>query len=492
MFYTSTRNSTTKVTGGEAIANGIATDGGLYVPSSFPNLSLEEIELLGQKEYAERCAFILDKFLDFGYDKLLEFSQKAYARFEDKAKPCPLKKIDDITYVLELFHGPTLAFKDMALTLLPHLMTAANAEIERKEKTLILVATSGDTGKAALEGFKDVENTAIAVFYPAEGVSDMQKMQMQTQEGSNVLVCGIDGNFDDAQNAVKRIFVSDKMKSEILKADYRLSSANSINWGRLAPQIVYYFSAYVDMVNSGDIKLGDKINFCVPSGNFGNILAGYYAKQMGLPINKLICASNKNNVLTDFFTTGEYNANRDFYKTASPSMDILVSSNLERLLFEVYDRNSDAVVSAMNGLKENSKYTVDVELLKKCGIEAGFATEEDARIAIDSCFDLNDYLMDPHTAVAMVVYNDYYARSGDETPTVIVSTASPYKFPQEVLLAISHEEVDDAFIATKKLHFYSETEVPMQISSLQFKTRKYTQIVDKSKIDEVVLIFTMR
>ncbi|MEG2456718.1 MAG: threonine synthase [Clostridia bacterium] len=359
--------------------------------------------------------------------------------------------------------------------------------IDKKDKTLILVATSGDTGKAALEGFKNVEGTDIIVFYPEDGVSVMQKLQMQTQEGDNVYVCGINGNFDDAQKAVKHIFTSDTMKNSLKELGYSLSSANSINWGRLVPQIVYYFSAYVDLVSNGNISLGDKINFAVPCGNFGNILAGYYAKLIGLPINKLICASNENKVLTDFFNTGVYDVNRPFHKTISPSMDILISSNLERLLFEMSGRNPEFVNEAMQGLSDNGKYKVDLKLLDDLGIEAGFANESDTKMAIDCFFDNHNYPLDTHTAVAVTVYNDYVARTGDETPTVIIATASPFKFPVDVYNALSHESVKDDFAAAKKLKYISDIDIPQQIQSLLIKPIIHNNVINKDIIDAAVL-----
>lgn len=485
MQFTSTRNSAVSVSGLQAISNGISADGGLYVPSSFPTVSEEEFLSIIEADYPRRAALILSKFLEFSFDELLDMTTKAYSRFKTP-KVCPLVKIDDSTFLLELTHGPTLAFKDVALTLLPYLLTESNKKLGITDKTLILVATSGDTGKAALEGFKDVEGVEIIVFYPAEGVSEMQKKQMQTQEGENVHVFGIRGNFDDAQTAVKKIFTSKEDIDRLKEKGYILSSANSINWGRLAPQIVYYFSAYADLVSQGEISLGDKINFAVPSGNFGNILAGFYAKQMGLPVEKLICASNINNVLTDFFSTGEYDVNREFFKTMSPSMDILVSSNLERLLFELSGRDATVVAEEMESLKAVGKYKVDAAKLAELGFEAGYADEEDTKMAIDCFFDINDYPLDPHTAVAVTIYNNYVARSGDETPTVIVETASPYKFPVDVYNALAHANVADAYEACKRLTAISATEIPEEIRSLLTKSVRHTDVIDKDKIEDAV------
>ncbi|MDE6189843.1 MAG: threonine synthase, partial [Clostridia bacterium] len=382
--------------------------------------------------------------------------------------------------------------KDMALTMLPYLLSAARKKTGEKSKTLILVATSGDTGKAALEGFKDVEGTDIIVFYPSEGVSDMQKLQMMTQEGENVFVCAIEGNFDDAQSAVKTIFNDADMQKKLLERGYKLSSANSINWGRLAPQIAYYVSAYCDMISSGMIKYGDKVNFCVPSGNFGNILAAYYASLMGVGVNKLICASNVNNVLTDFFTTGEYNTHRQFHKTMSPSMDILISSNLERLLFEFCGRDDKLMSERMNALKKDGKYTISKEELKKLNeiFAVGYASEEATTAVIDSTLDVYDYLMDTHTAVAMSVYNDYYEETSDETDAVIVSTANAYKFPCDVYKAVSGDWVDDAKKATKKLFAFTGEEVPTPLADLDKKQVRFTKIIDKANIADEVLNYT--
>ena len=368
------------VSGARAIINGIAGDGGLYVPADFPIIGQEELVDMVGLDYPERAARIIGKFLDeFSPEELLSYTQKAYARFD--GYPAPLTKVDEGTYIMELWHGPTYAFKDIALTLLPYLLTGSKKKEGVDKKTLILVATSGDTGKAALEGFKDVEGTEIIVLYPEEGVSDMQKLQMKTTEGNNTHVIGIKGNFDDAQTAVKKIFTSEEMKEKFAQKGYELSSANSINFGRLVPQIVYYFSAYLDLLAEGEIEPGESLDFVVPSGNFGNILAGYYAKRMGLPVKQLIVASNMNNVLTEFFETGLYDANRKFHKTISPSMDILVSSNLERLLYEMTGRNTDTVREMMDSLKKTGKYSVEEDLVYDAAPEfIGYcSTEEETK-----------------------------------------------------------------------------------------------------------------
>jgi threonine synthase len=470
----------------QAILQGIAKDGGLYVPASFPILSKNELESLIPLEYYERSAYIIGKFLtDYSQKDLETYTKKAYSRFD--GDPAPVLKLDDEIYILELFHGPTYAFKDIALTLLPHLLVGARKQLKVKEKTLILVATSGDTGKAALEGFKDVDGTEIVVIYPADGVSEMQKLQMQTAAGENVHVIGINGNFDDAQAAVKRIFGSEEANERFASMGYSLSSANSINWGRLVPQIVYYFSAYLDMVGSEEIKMGDKVNFAVPTGNFGNILAGYYAKRMGLPVNKLIVASNKNNVLTDFFNKGEYNANREFYKTMSPSMDILVSSNLERLLFELYDRDFERIIDLMEKLKYDKSYLVDVEDIEEKLSEfiAYDTNEEDTLETIKDIELMFGYVMDPHTAVGANALYLYLGDSNDKHKSVLVSTASPYKFASDVVYALEGVKVE-GFKAVKKLNDCTALEVPKQIQELKSLEKRHTLVVDNSEIEETI------
>ncbi len=495
MKYISTRNKSIKVTSAQAIVSGLSKDGGLFVPEVFPTLSKEDFDKLTEMSYPERAAKVLSLYLDdYTYEELLDYATKAYSRFYGD-DPCPLVNVDDNLYVLELWHGPTCAFKDMALTMLPHLLSAARKKTGEDSRTLILVATSGDTGKAALEGFKDVDGTDIIVFYPSEGVSDMQKLQMMTQQGNNVYVCAINGNFDDAQSAVKTIFNDKDMQAKLLANGYKLSSANSINWGRLAPQIAYYVSSYCDLIASGKIKYGDKVNFCVPSGNFGNILAAYYASLMGVGVNKLICASNVNNVLTDFFTTGTYDIHRQFHKTMSPSMDILISSNLERLLFEFSGRNDALMSERMDKLKKEGKYSISDEELKnlKKIFAVGYATEDDTKEVIDNCLEAYDYLMDTHTAVAMSVFDDYVEATGDEeTPSVVVSTANAYKFPCDVYEAIAGERVEDAKKATKKLHAFTGEDVPEPLADLDKREVRFTNVIDKSQIAEEVLKYTRK
>ena len=490
MNFFSTRGSG-PITGAEAIINGLAKDGGLYVPESFPQISEEDIRNMAIQSYDERAAFIITKFLDeFSVSEMEDYTARAYIKFEN-FDAAPLVKVDENMYLLELWHGPTCAFKDVALTLLPYLLTGSKKKMGDDKKTLILVATSGDTGKAALEGFKDVEGTEIVCLYPSEGVSDMQKMQMVTTAGKNTHVIGIKGNFDDAQRTVKEIFSSKEINDLFLKNGYKLSSANSINFGRLVPQIVYYFSAYVDLFTNNEIKYGDPVSFVVPSGNFGNILAAFYAKKMGLNIKDLIVASNQNNILTDFFNTGEYDTNRKFFKTISPSMDILVSSNLERLLYEALDRNPEEVKRLMNSLKEFGSYKIDLDTFEKKVPEffAYFSNEEETKEVMANFFDEYGYLLDPHTAVAVSAYMKFMNEMFDDVPTVIVSTASAYKFPQDVLQAINpgSKREEDAFKAIKKLNNESALDVPESIDKLKELPINHTLVVDKENIKEAII-----
>ena len=402
MYFVSTRGDE-KATGAEAIVRGLAGDGGLFVPEAFPEVSLGEIEQLVGMSYPERAAFVIGKYLgELGEEFLAEACKKAYSSFEG-SDPAPLVRIDEGLYILELFHGPTCAFKDMALTLLPHLLKRSCELTGVKEDILILAATSGDTGKAALEGFKDVAGTKVAVLYPDEGVSKMQRLQMCTQDGNNVFVAGVKGNFDDCQRAVKKLFASSDFNAALKEKGVLLSSANSINFGRLVPQIAYYFSAYADLVSSEQIAPGDEVDFSVPTGNFGDILAGWYAKKMGLPVRKLVCASNRNRVLTEFFAKGVYDAKRTFYRTMSPSMDILVSSNLERLLFEVSGRNAALTAERMKSLSERGSYEIsgaELGLLEE-DFFAAYAGEDETVEAMYEIFEEYGYPMDTHTGVAM-------------------------------------------------------------------------------------------
>ncbi|MDE6597379.1 MAG: threonine synthase [Clostridia bacterium] len=494
MKFISTRGGE-KVSGAKAIVQGLSANGGLYVPESFPAVSFAELDEMLEMSYPERAARILSKYLD-GYDEkgICAACEAAYSKFDD-TDPAPLVKLDDGVYMLELFHGPTCAFKDMALTVLPYLLRKGCDICGIKEEILVLVATSGDTGKAALEGFKDADGVKIMVFYPNEGVSKMQKLQMCTQEGKNVNVVAVKGNFDDCQSAVKEIFSSEECAKILAENNVLLSSANSINFGRLAPQIAYYFSAYLDLVSSSQIEMGEEIDFTVPTGNFGNILAAYYAKKMGLPIRRLHCASNRNNILTDFLQTGVYDMHREFYKTTSPSMDILISSNLERLIFEISGRDSKLTAKRMAQLKSEGKYEVTADELKKINetFDGGYANEEECVEAMYDVFIDTGYTMDTHTGCAMKVAVDWFEKNKkDETKMVIVSTASPYKFPQDVLYAVTGNDVKDSFKGIKRLHAATAMAVPKSLLNLRDKEVRFTRVADRKKLFDEVLEFVKK
>ena len=492
MKFISTRNDKISVTGSEAVVKGLSTEGGLFVPGEFPQITQSEWAQLADMDYPERAALIIGKYLPELADKLGEYTAAAYSRFD--GDPAPVVMLDDQLGTLELWHGPTHAFKDIALTLLPYLMTGSKKLLGKTERTLILVATSGDTGKAALEGFKDVEGTDIIVFYPSDGVSDLQKLQMMTQKGDNVFVAAIKGNFDDAQSAVKRIFTDKEMEKALAENGFALSSANSINFGRLVPQITYYVSAYLDLLNAGEIVEGEKINFVVPSGNFGNILAGYYAKQMGLPVGKLICASNCNNVLTDFITGGKYDIRRPFHKTTSPSMDILISSNLERLIFELSGRDSELTASRMKSLSANGTYEIsesELDALKE-SFYADWTDEEEVAQTIAHWFDETGYIMDTHTAVAMRVYEKYYEQTADDSKTVVVSTASPYKFVNSVLKAIGADKGKEGYDALIDLEEETALPLPESLSELPSLEKRFTTVIENVDADKVVLDYAKK
>lgn len=488
MKYLSTRDDKLRVTSSQAITRGISADGGLFVPEEIPKLSLDEIAALTSENYIGRAKCILGKYLtDFSADELDDCVRGAYGNNFSSDKIAPLVKVKDGMYVLELFKGPTCAFKDMALQILPRLLTVAGKKAAAGTKIVILVATSGDTGKAALEGFKDVDNTQILVFYPSDGVSPMQKLQMCTQEGKNVCVSAIKGNFDDAQAGVKKIFTDKSVIQKLADNGMAFSSANSINWGRLAPQIVYYFSAYCELISQGQIKIGDKINITVPTGNFGNILAAYYAKEMGLPVKKLICASNSNSVLTDFLTTGTYDRNRKFYTTVSPSMDILISSNLERLLWAL--AGSEKVTEWMRALGVDGRYTVDEATFSKIKdiFAAGFCDDDATKATIAKTFSENHYLCDTHTAVAVTVGNEYVSRTGDTAPTVIASTASPFKFSRAVLEALEGKESGlNEFDLVTRLSKVTGVECPKPLANLRDKAIRFDGCCEKEGMEQVV------
>lgn len=440
MFYKSTRDSSIRVESAAAIAKGISEEGGLFVPESIPSISMDELKSLAGMNYAQRAAFVFSKYLtDYTDAELRYCTESAYTtKAFDTENIAEIAHLFEGTYMLELWHGPTCAFKDMALQILPYFLTTAVKKLNMDKKVVILVATSGDTGKAALEGFKDVPGTEIMVFYPVEGVSDMQKRQMVTQEGENVTVCAVKGNFDDCQSGVKKIFTDHTVLDALEKGGMTFSSANSINWGRLVPQIVYYVSSYVSLAESGEIAYGDLLNVVVPTGNFGNILAAYYAKMMGVPLGKLICASNINKVLTDFIRTGVYNRNRQFYPTTSPSMDILISSNLERLLYLLTGEDDAQIREWFTALAEKGTYEVTDAVKAKLTEQfyGGFCDDAETKATIAELYQKYGYTCDTHTAVAVKVYEDYRKETGDTTKTLIASTASPFKFSASVLDAL--------------------------------------------------------
>ena len=491
MLYQSTRDTNAKkISGSMAIKQGLASDGGLFVPESIPALTGDEISALCKDSYPVRAAKILAKFLtDYTYDELISDCEKAYSAESFEGGCAPLAKVRDGLYSLELWHGPTSAFKDMALQIMPRLLSRALVKNDEKRTALILVATSGDTGKAALEGYKDIDGIKIMVYYPVDGVSRVQKLQMATQEGSNVNVCAIRGNFDDAQNGVKAIFGNSEAAEKLNDAGFFLSSANSINWGRLAPQIVYYISAYCDLLNEGKIKLGDKVNYCVPTGNFGNIFAAYLAKLMGLPVGKLICASNSNNILTDFINTGIYDRNRDFHATISPSMDILISSNLERLLYVTL--GSAKTAEYMESLKNHGKYTLASEELRLINesFVGYYTSEEETRATIADVYKNKNCLIDTHTAVAVHAAGCYANDHGAERKILAVSTASPYKFASDVYISLTGKEPSDELSALSELSKLTGVEIPKPLAHLTDKKILHTEVIDKSEMENATLYF---
>ncbi len=494
MNYASTRDSSLKVSSAHAIVKGLSEEGGLFVPESIPKLSKEEILDLCGKSYVDRAYAVFSRFLtDFSDEELRHCVDSAYnTKNFDSDNIAEISKLKDGKYILELWHGPTCAFKDMALQILPYLLTTSAKKVADGKHIAILVATSGDTGKAALEGFKDVPGTSISVFYPEDGVSPMQKRQMTTQSGSNVNVCAVKGNFDDCQNGVKMIFTDNAIAEKLAKKNILLSSANSINWGRLAPQIIYYISTYAQLVKDGDIRYGDKVNIVVPTGNFGNILAAYYAKLMGIPVNKLICASNSNNVLTDFINTGVYDRNRRFYTTVSPSMDILISSNLERLLYHLTDRDDKLISEWFGKLKSDGRYEVNDKVKAMLGdlFFAGCCSDEETKAQISKTFNEEHYLLDTHSAVAVKVYEDYRAKTGDTTKTIIASTANPYKFGRAVFDAVGGDaSIEDEFELIEQLEKKTGTRMPAPLAATRNKEVRFTGSVEKQEMSKVVLDF---
>ena len=482
MQFFSTRDQSRRVSASQAIAQGLSDEGGLFVPERFPQVDAKALCAL---DYPAMAAAVLKEYLT-DYDPA--FLEKAAAETYGEAfgsKAGFLAPVEGEMWALELWHGPTCAFKDYALQLMPKLLVEAKRNLGRTEKTLILVATSGDTGKAALDGYHDIPGVEIAVFYPTGGTSEIQRLQMATQEGANVAVYAVRGNFDDAQTGVKRVFGDKAIAAELEKRNIRLSSANSINWGRLVPQIVYYFAAYAQLLRAGRIAFGDKVDFCVPTGNFGDILAGYYAKRMGLPVGRLVCASNQNNVLTDFLRTGVYTARREFYKTSSPSMDILVSSNLERLLYHV--TGSDAEVAEwMAQLSRTGCYTVRPETLAAIQQDfgCGWAGEEEVAAEIRTRWERDGYLCDTHTAVAFHVA-EREKRAG--VPMVVLSTASPFKFPRSVLAALGRQAPENDFEAMQALEQATGRTAPASLAALKTRTERFDAVIEPAQIADVAL-----
>ena len=491
MQYLSTRDSKCRVESTQAISRGISAEGGLFVPENLPSITLDTINAMTGMSYVERAKYVLSLFLtDFTREEIAYCAENAYtAEKFGSDKIAPISKVEEGEYLLELWHGPTCAFKDMALQILPYLLTTSAKKAAAGKEIVILVATSGDTGKAALEGFKDVPGTKMVVFYPQDGVSQMQKRQMTTQEGNNVAVCAIEGNFDDAQTGVKKIFTDKAVVEKLAEHDMIFSSANSINWGRLLPQVVYYLSTYAELVKAGEIQLGEAINVVVPTGNFGNILAAYYAKKMGLPVAKLICASNANNVLTDFLNTGVYDRNREFFATISPSMDILISSNLERLLYDLSEGDTAAIRDWFGKLSQTGRYEVSEEVKAKIKelFWAGCCDDNGTKQTIGDTFREDHYLCDTHTAVAVNVYHQYKEATGDATKTVIASTASPYKFASSVLGAITDDIPADEYAQIDELSRISGLPVPKALAELKNKPVRFTGSIEKAEMEETVL-----
>ncbi len=484
MRFISTRGGET-VSASAAILQGIASDGGLFIPERIP--SAELCRLVGLNSYAETAAEIMQLFLEeFEPAELKRMADEAYSSF-DTPMVAPVVNLSPKMSVTELWYGPTMAFKDVALQMLPRLIRYSADREKNSKEICILVATSGDTGKAALEGFKDVSSTKILVFYPHNGVSNAQRLQMVTQQGKNVGVCAVEGNFDDAQSALKGVFCDETLSEKLEERGMMLSSANSINFGRLLPQIAYYFTSYISLVKSGAIGLGDEINFCVPTGNFGDILAGHYAKRMGLPIHKLICASNQNRVLADFLKNGKYNVNRDFYKSMSCSIDILISSNFERYLYELCSGDTEAVTEHMKSLLEHGKFALTSEQLTRAQTEffGCCCTEKETLATIERTFRERDYLMDPHTAVAMYAAEEYQSKTGDDRHMVILSTASPYKFASSVFSAFLKPS-DDDFLNADRLNRLTGIPIPEPLRELKGRTERHTEVIPLSEMKNYI------
>lgn len=488
LVYHSTRNSEETATASEAILKGLTSDGGLFVPDSIPKLNVS-LEDLTKMSYQEIAYAVMKEFLtDFTEEELKTCINNAYDSKFDTEKIAVTKKVDG-AYYLELFHGATIAFKDMALSILPHLLVTSARKNNVKNEIVILTATSGDTGKAALAGFADVPGTKIIVFYPKSGVSPIQEKQMVTQKGDNTYVIGIKGNFDDAQTGVKKMFSNKELAKVMNDNGFQFSSANSINIGRLVPQVVYYVKAYADLLKQGALKAGEPMNVVVPTGNFGNILASYYAKQMGIPIGKFVCASNKNKVLFDFFETGKYDRNREFYVTTSPSMDILISSNLERMIYRIAGNDAKQCAKFMAALTKDGEYVItDAMKAELSEFFGAFGSEEETAVKIKEVYDKEGYVMDTHTAVAAVAYDKYKAATGDDkTPTVIASTASPYKFTRSVMDAIDPAyDAEDDFELVDELNKVSKTAIPKAIEEIRTAPVLHDTVCETAAMEDEV------
>ena len=492
MKFVSTRGGNS-VTGAEAIAYGVALGGGLFVPEAFPKISEEEMESMLELDYAERTALILCKFFDgLNYEELLTQLKEVYSRFE--GDPAPLVRIDEGKYFLELFHGPTCAYTDLSIGIFPYLLKKSVEALHIQEKILVLAATGGDTGKSAFEGFKNQENFKLQVFYPDEGVSAMQRMFLTTEEGNNLSVIGVKGNFDDCQIALQQLLASEELREKIKAKGYFVTTANSVNIARIAAETAYYFSAYCDLVSSEQIALGEKADFTLPTGGFGNAVAAYYAKEMGLPVGRILCASNKNNAVTDFIRTGVYNMKRNFFRTMSPAMDILFAANVERLVFELSGRNADVTAERMSSLAETGKYTISPEELKtlRSQFSAGFTSEDDTVECIYEYFSEYGYPMDTHTGVAMSVADRYLEKRDPlAVPTVmiVVSTTNPYKFPQDVLYALSGNDAKDSFKCVKRINLLTAMKVPEAVKNVRYKPVLHKTVVAPKDISAEVLKF---
>ncbi|MCM1306425.1 MAG: threonine synthase [Bacteroides sp.] len=486
MKYTSTRNALEAVFASEAIVKGISDDGGLFVPSSFPHLDAATLDSLLKMDYQERVAKILSLHFDeFDFEELLDIANNAYSRFDD-SDPCPVVKIEDGLYMLELWHGPTCSEKDMASALLARLIGCAKRRLGREEKTLALIATSGDTG--ALDAFNNAENIEVVALYPVNGVSPVQRMQLTACAGGNLHIAGVNGGFDDVQAAARKALNDREINTRLENCGYKICAADNLNIASIVAKIAYFVSAYCDLVNGGEIELGERIDFAIPTGDFSEAIAGYYAYKMGLPVNKFILASDENNALTDFFNTGVYDVDRKRFKTSSPSMDVLFASNIERLIFEVCGRDGSLVCELFDRLAAEKKFEFDPDVLRDRIFEAGWADEDDVKEAIFTFFDLDDYVMDTHTAVGASVYNDYSCETEDETATVILSVSSPFKHALSVLSALGTRE-NDPFKAIAKLQIFTALDCPECLMGLQYRDEIHTTVIDAGLVGDAILNF---